>query len=231
MSLERIKNRFLGLSLFNKLIAIASFLTVISVAMPWYEDLDQFHTGDMFLGITGPLYLAGFVMLLAAGISFGLILMKVIDKKAPKLPMKESHVHIAAGVMNLFLLILVNSVYFHTKFGVNIALKESRFGMILAFVGTVLLLVAAVMLERSEKPDFNLQSGKIEPLIDIQAQREQRKVEPSTHHNEEIAQPVESVGGEELYEKVEAVKTGSGLEKSVESKKAPNDSQPWRMDL
>lgn len=217
MNLERIKIRFMRLPLFSKLLAVGSFLAVISVAMPWYEDLDAFKTGDMFLGITGPLYLAGYVILLASALSLGLVVFNILEKKPPRLPMKENHVHIAAGVLNIFLLILVNSVYFHDKFGVNIALKDARFGMTIAFIGSVVLLVSSIMLEKKKSVALEFDEGRLEPLIELHDHREARTLEEKQHNGAQ-------------NENHQAVRTG--IRDTLHNQKPANTStQPWRMDL
>lgn len=215
MNWERIKTRFMRLPLYSKLLAVGSLLAVVSVFMPWYEDLDAFKTGDMFLGITGPLYLAGYVMLLASALSFSLVAFNILDKKAPRLPMKENHVHIAVGVLNIFLLILVNSVYFHDKFGVNIALKDARFGMTLAFIGSGLLLASSIMLENKKVSPLEFDDGKLEPLIQL---REQRNLEEKEDHLPQ-------------KENHQAVRTGIRDALHTNDKPDNTSGQPWRMDL
>ncbi len=220
MNTERIKNRFLALNLYSKLIVLGSFLTLISVFMPWYEDLDAFKTGDMFLGITGPLYLAGFVILLASGLALSLPLLSIFDKKAPRLPMKANHLHIAVGAMNIFLLILVNSVYFHAKFGVNIALKDSRFGMTVAFLGSALLLLAGILIEKKKVNTLEFESGKLEPLIEIKPQaREQRDLK----EQKETAHKVDSA-----LTKFSTTDNKNNVRSGV---RETLNTQPWRMDL
>ena len=58
---QNFKNRLKSLKLSKKIIYFSSALTILSVFMPWYSDIDKFKIGDSFLGITGPLYLAGFI--------------------------------------------------------------------------------------------------------------------------------------------------------------------------
>ncbi|MBI4231741.1 hypothetical protein HY605_00795, partial [Candidatus Peregrinibacteria bacterium] len=66
------KSRLKKLAISKKLILVGSGLMVVSAFLPWYSDLDRFKIGDTFLGITGPLYLVGFLVLLAGLASFGL---------------------------------------------------------------------------------------------------------------------------------------------------------------
>lgn len=218
MNFEKLKSRFLKLPLMHQLVFGGSFLSAISVFMPWYEDLDAFKTGDQFLGITGPLYLAGLVILLASLTSFTIIGAKVLDKKLPSLPLPENNVHVFAGALNVFLLLLVNSVYFHDKFGVNIAFKDFRFGMIVAVIGNLTLLLAGFQLSRqNQEPNFDT-VGKIEPLIDMQntprVQRELHERESGDTKTQQVSEGVKSHVGETM-------------EKAQEKPKP----QLWRTDL
>ena len=154
---------FKELAFESKLVFVGSLAIVISVFMPWYEDVDAFHMGDMFLGVTGPLYLVGFVLLLISGLT---LYVMMSEKKLDKLPLEKPHLNLLVGISSLFLLVLSASVYFHTKFGVNITMKEMRFGMIAAFLGAFMI-AAGGFLQNKKGTSFEEVEGKIEPLISI----------------------------------------------------------------
>lgn len=145
-----LKSRFLGLPFNKKLVLISSFCLLISMFMPWYSDIDQFKTGDSFLGITGPMYLAGLFILVAAAVSFGMISMELLDRPSPDLPVENKYVHVAAGGFSVLMLVLMLSVYFHPKFGVNLTDKNAEFGMILGFIGMVGIIGGALMKEKKK---------------------------------------------------------------------------------
>lgn len=166
MSFSRLKETFLSLPKQLKFIGIGSLILAISTLLPWYADLDSYKIGDEFLGVTGPASFVGIVVLLMAGLSFMLFTYHVMGRRLPKLPVREGIVHLATAIESLFLLLVVNSIYFHPKFGVNITLKESRFGMIAAVLGSVLLLVGAYI-KNSEELSREKGDGKLEPLITV----------------------------------------------------------------
>lgn len=172
-------DKFMALPLFFKLIGIGSFITMFSVFLPWYQDLDAFNTGDKFIGLSGPLYLLGFLILLLAICSFGLFAMRFFGKSLPRLPMSEPHSHIFTGAFSLFLLLITNSIYFHTKFGVNITMKEARFGMIIAFFGTLLTLIGGLLQNKNRGVSFEV-GGSISPLIDVEHDRTKRGIDNNT---------------------------------------------------
>ena len=169
------KTRLKSLPLTQKFVLLGSILAMLGAFMPWYSDVDRFKTGDSFLGITGPMYLAGFFVLVGGLISLALILSKLMEKDLPKLPLKEAHIHIFTGGLSVLMLILAASVYFHPKFGVNLTDKNMGFGMMLDFMGVGLVILGGILALRTDKEiDFG-GSGKIEPLIDIE--REKRELD------------------------------------------------------
>lgn len=162
MPKKRLLQMFNDLPFEGKLVFLGGFLLLASVFMPWYEDLDTFHMGDMFLGVTGPLYLVGFILLFISGLTLFALLS---EKKIEKLPIEKHHLNLLVGISSLFLLVLTASVYFHTKFGVNITMKEMRFGMIIAFVSAGLITIGGFLQTKKKNVSFEELDGKIDPLI------------------------------------------------------------------
>lgn len=163
------KNRLKKLSLTRKMILLGTLAGAIGVFLPWYKDIDRHNTGDMFLGITGPLYLAGIVTLLAFSISFAVIALQLFEKKPPKLPLKENQFFVFSSSLAIFMLVLANSVYFHNKFGINLTHKSVGIGMIMAFLGGSLALFGGILSSRKNEVDFE-NEGSLEPLIDMEIQ-------------------------------------------------------------
>jgi len=133
------------LSFEKKLITAGSLLMIISAVLPWYQDLDSFRTGDMFLGISGPLYLAGFSLIILAVVNLALVYADFTGLKIPRLPVKKHVLYMFTGIFTFYALFLVNSVYFHPKFGINITLKQSQFGMFMAFVSASLITIGGYL--------------------------------------------------------------------------------------
>jgi hypothetical protein len=180
-----------------KLIGFGSFITIVSVFLPWYEDLDAFNTGDQFMGLSGPLYLLGFLVLAMAIGSFSMIVLRFLGKKLPNLPLEEAHFHIFVGAMSLFLLLITSSIYFHSKFGVNITMKEMKIGMITAFIGTLFVLVGGLRMNKEKGVSFESE-GKLDRLIDVEDQnRVQRDVKEK---NPETLEPVSEASVDGLFD-------------------------------
>lgn len=195
---DSFKYRLKRLAVTKKFILFGSLLAIIGAFLPWYQDIDKFKTGDMFLGITGPLYLAGLIVLLAGIASFGIIMLKLLDKPVPKLPLKEEHFYVFNSALSLFMLVLTASVFFHNKFGINLIDKSMGIGMVLAFIGAGFVLVGAIMAVKKGEVDFESE-GKLEPLIDIEAeQRSTQDLEPPVNEPRRESQPESQVVQESI---------------------------------
>lgn len=189
------KTRLKQLAFNKKLVLIGSALVIIGVFLPWYQDIDRFRIGDTFLGITGPLYLAGFLVLLAGVASFGLIMLKLLEKPQPKLPLKEGHFYISVSALSVFLLIISASVYFHPKFGVNLTDKSVGIGMILDFIGSGIVLLGAILALKSEDIDFNIE-GELKPLINIDVNKERHHDDLELDKKGTVGDAIEKAKGE-----------------------------------
>ncbi len=164
---DSFKNKFRQLPFYKKLALAGGILTVIGALLPWYKDIDKFKTGDMFLGITGPLYLAG-LLVLASGVTCALIAgMRLFRKSEPKLPISEIQIYMAASGFSILMLVLALSVYFHPKFGLNLTEKNAGIGVILSFIGIGLTILGAFAGLKKKEIDFETE-GEIKPLIDIE---------------------------------------------------------------
>jgi hypothetical protein len=89
-----------------------------------------------------------------------------VRDKVERIFSKLSTFYLMAGGFCGFLLLLANSVYFHPKFGVNISIKESRFGMLLALAGVVVVFVGAYLLRKRQVRYAHLDE-KLEPLVEM----------------------------------------------------------------
>lgn len=173
------------LSFEQKVIALGGLLSIISVFFPWYQDVDRFGTGFTFLGITGPLYLVGVLFFVAGALALGTVLNAKVKQKILNFGFKLTNFYYLSAGFLLFLLILTNSVYFHENFGVNITAKEFRFGMILAFMGTGLLLLGAFFqrnarsLHSLDADIFETPSSPSRPLVEY-PDRSHQDIQPRT---------------------------------------------------
>jgi len=160
------------------MLLLGSGLTAISVLLPWYSDIDRFNVGDTFLGITGPLYLTGFIVLASGVVSFSIILRQLMGRGETRLPMREGTFHVFNSLVSVAMLIITNSVYFHPKFGISIADKSLGFGMVLALVGVGLFLLSSVS-SRNSRMEF-IQSVNIQdPMMDFHMEERETNFHPT----------------------------------------------------
>jgi hypothetical protein len=159
-----LKNKIKDLSIQRKFVLIGFGITFLSVFFPWYSDIDKYNGGDVFLGITGPLYLVGLIVLLTSAASFGIIILKLLDKPMIKLPVKEHYFFLFSSSLNIFMMIFSLSVFFHSKFGYSLLDKNVGIGMIFGFVGSGLIILGS-FLEIKKKEHNILEESVIEPLI------------------------------------------------------------------
>ena len=145
MPAKRINQIIMDLPFERKLLGAGALLMAVSTFLPWYRDLDSFKTGDTFIGLSGPLYLVGITILAMSIIDILLVFMEATEKKIPVTSVKPSTFYLASGLVAFYLLLIVNSVYFHNKFGVNITLKESQFGMFMAFISASLITIGGYL--------------------------------------------------------------------------------------
>lgn len=166
MSMHTLKHNFSRLDKTHKIVGIGSVLAILSIFMPWYEDLDAYNIGDRFFGISGPTMLIGIFILAMSALVFWTFYAHLRGKRPPKMPVTEHIFNMFAGAQSFFLLIIVNSIFFHSKFGVNITLKESKFGMTVAFIGTFLITLGGYLQMQQVRRHGDI--GRLEPLINLE---------------------------------------------------------------
>lgn len=171
MAISKLQYSLKKLDVTRKWVLLASVIVMISTFLPWYEDLDAFGAGDLYLGITGPLFLVGLMILASSIFVASWLIMPTIGKRLPILPIKEGTLFTFLGIQDLLLLLVANSVFFHPKFGVNITLKDTRFGMIAAFAGVILLIWSGYQLYRRERK-FSNRIEASDPLVKMPESQE-----------------------------------------------------------
>lgn len=180
----------------KKIIFFGGVLVFLSAFLPWYSDIDRFRVGNTFLGVTGPLYLAGLLVLIAGAVSVGFIVLQLMKKPLPKVPLSESQMYILSGSSVIFMVVLAASVYFHSKFGVNLADKSAGIGMFMAIIGGSILVLGGLFLKKARVSDNLEEEGVVQPLIKIEDREphriENRSVEDSPKKEITVGDAVEA---------------------------------------
>ncbi len=165
MNTSRLKDSFTHSARHMKIMVVAGSALALSTFLPWYQDVDTYRTGDQFLGVTGPTSTIGFSILALSLASVLLNSYAMLGKKLIKLPWKDSSFNLFASIQSIFLLIVTNSIFFNPQFGINITLKESQFGMTIAFISSIAFVVGAYMSHKDAKVDGDNILGTLSPLI------------------------------------------------------------------
>ncbi len=173
MATRNFLDRVKALSGEQKLVFYGSLTMALSAVMPWYSDLDSFRTGDTFLGLTGPMYLVGLLFLGLGGVACATLFSRSVRDKIDQLFSSLGNFYMIAAGFSAFLLLLTNSVFFHPRFGVNVVIKETRFGMLFALGGVILLGVGAYFMRKRQHRHGHLDlESTYEPLIKMPEPRE-----------------------------------------------------------
>lgn len=179
MNFSRFRDQFGALPVSRKAILIGSLISIVGTVLPWYQDLDLYGAGDIYLGITGPLFPIGLLILLSSlvvGVSFSLPL---FGRRFPRIGVEPSFLALFIGAEDLLLVFIARLIYLHPKFGVNITLKDSRFGMLMTFVGLVVMLWGAYATRSQEsKERLRAEQSPMTPFLDLPPQRSHTPVTP-----------------------------------------------------
>ncbi len=177
MPAQSIKDKIKSLPTAQKLVGVGSVIAIISSFLTWYRDVDAFDRGGAYSGITGPLYLIGYIIICLAVFSLALTVFHLLGKKTPSLPISESMVYIFSGATAVFLLILANSIYFHPQFGLNITSKEYGLGMMLAFIGSVAITMGGFLQNRERG------TSRLIKEFQQEAQSSEKEADPTVELN------------------------------------------------
>ena len=95
---------FAKLSQAEKVVTIGAILTIVSLFLPWYRDLDAWQKGEVFLGVTGPLSMIGLVILAGTGAVLVQMIGRALHKEVKLLKkIKNLTTYVAAENVLLFI--------------------------------------------------------------------------------------------------------------------------------
>lgn len=163
---QRIKQGFLRTPMVQKIVLLSSALLMISPILPWFDSKNSSNIGETYIGVSGPLFLVGILVMTFGAISFFNLFLPLMGKNFFKLRKKSGLVSMLLAIQSLFLIGIANSVFFHPSFGSNISNKGTRFGMFVSVVAIGLMVGAGYLTHRKEK------NGEIEDIEDIMTNEE-----------------------------------------------------------
>ena len=148
--IQRTKQGFLRLPFLKKVVLLSSLGLMISTLMPWYDERNSFGVGESYLGIQGPFFLIGLMVLGFGAISFFHLFLPLTGKNFFKTKGKAGLTSFFLGIQSLLLLIVANSIFYHPDFGANISSKSTRFGMTFAFISLGLMALSGWLSRNKE---------------------------------------------------------------------------------
>ncbi|OGJ43563.1 hypothetical protein A2974_02150 [Candidatus Peregrinibacteria bacterium RIFCSPLOWO2_01_FULL_48_20] len=147
---QRVKQGFLRLPLMKKAILTGSAALAVSTVLPWYDLRNSFGVGATYLGIQGPLFVIGLLVLGCGLVSFFNMFFPLMGRQFFNLRKRGGSTAMTLGGQALLLLLVANSIFYHPDFGAAVSSKATRFGMVLAFASIGLMIIAGWMARRKE---------------------------------------------------------------------------------
>lgn len=163
----RIQDIFQKLSFERKILVTGAFLMVISLFFPWYQDVDTFQFGNTYTGLNTPLYLIGLSFLGLSILTVALIASEQIRGKNSTLKIPHGKIYLFTGLFSFYQLFLATTIYFDKNFGVNIALKQSQFGMFSAYIAAALLTIGGYIALSSKKAVMDAFEEETRPHVNV----------------------------------------------------------------
>lgn len=147
---QRMKQGFLRLPLRKQVVLVSSAGLMLSPLTPWYDERNSFGVGDSYLGIQGPFFLIGAMVMVLGAVSFFNLFLPLMGKNFFNLKKKGGMASVLLGFQSTLLMVVATSIFFHPDFGVNLSTKSTRFGMTFAFLMSGFMMLAGWLSSRKE---------------------------------------------------------------------------------
>ena len=144
------KQGFLRLPFVKKAVMASSAATVVSTLMPWYDMRNSVGIGDTYLGVQGPLFIVGMLVLGFGAVSFLNLFLPLAGKSFFNLKRKGGATSMILGAQSLLLLLVANTTFYHPDFGLALSNKTTRFGMMMAFLSAGLMVISGYFARKYE---------------------------------------------------------------------------------
>ena len=147
---QRMKQGFLRLPLRKQVVLLASAGLMVSPVLPWYDERNSFGVGETYLGIQGPFFLIGAMVMALGAVSFFSMFLPLLGKNFFNIKKRGGVASVLIGFQSALLMVVATSIFFHPDFGVNLSTKSTRFGMTFAFIMTGFMMIAGWLSSRKE---------------------------------------------------------------------------------
>ncbi len=191
---QRLKQGFLRLPPMKKIILVSSATLMVSTVLPWYDQRNNFGVGDTFIGVQGPLFAVGLIVLGCGALAFFNMFLPLMGRNFFDLKRKSGSLALSLGTQSLLLMVVANSIFFHPDFAATINNKGTRFGMVVAFASIGAMMISGWWTRRKEKAggeteerENEMEDTMAEPVMD-----EEVPVETSSYSQPSYSQPTYS---------------------------------------
>ena len=164
---QRVKQGFLRLPLMKKAILTGSAALAVSTVLPWYDLRNSFGVGATYLGIQGPLFVIGLLVLGCGLVSFFNMFFPLMGRQFFNLRKRGGSTAMILGGQALLLLLVANSVFYHPDFGAAVSSKATRFGMVLAFASIGMMIIAGWVARRKEDEEDDKEEDILEEVTPV----------------------------------------------------------------
>ncbi|MFA5855371.1 MAG: hypothetical protein WC846_03785 [Candidatus Gracilibacteria bacterium] len=144
------KQGFLRLPFVKKAVMVAGAATTVSTLMPWYDMRNSVGIGNTYLGVQGPLFVVGMLVLGFGAVSFLNLFLPLAGKSFFNLKRKGGATSMILGAQSLLLLLVANTTFYHPNFGLALSNKTTRFGMMMAFLSAGLMIISGYFARKYE---------------------------------------------------------------------------------
>lgn len=134
----------------KKAILAGSAALMLSTVMPWYDLRNSFGVGNTYLGIQGPLFVIGFLVLGCGAVSFFNMFFPLMGRQFFNLRKRGGSTAMLLGGQALLLLLVANSIFYHPDFGASVSNKATRFGMVITFASIGMMIIAGWIARHKE---------------------------------------------------------------------------------
>jgi len=143
--MEKISSKLKALPKRHKGLLLGLSISIISLVLPWYSDVDSYESGITYLALNGPASLIGISALLLNGFALFVLLYSVFKKRDI---IERKYIENWTGPVFLYLCLVLLSIYFHPDFGLNVTKKTLGFGAFIGVIGGVITTYSAFVFKK-----------------------------------------------------------------------------------
>jgi hypothetical protein len=128
-----------------KIVLVGTVSSILGTLLPWHTTVDSFDRGTTFWGLNGPTIILGFSILILNLLSLSSIIQLSKNKSEEKLIIKKKFIESKLGLFNLYLNLVVLTVYLSPVFNAENLQSSFGLGFFLCLTGSILSFSAPIL--------------------------------------------------------------------------------------